>query len=73
MEVIYLPGYVAQEKLQIAEKILVPKERERIGLDEVRAVYILTLCHRVRVLSRSRATLSVRSLSNIALMRVCVT
>jgi len=32
MEVIHLPGYTAQEKLQIARRYLVPRQREATGL-----------------------------------------
>ncbi|MFQ5699363.1 MAG: endopeptidase La [Myxococcota bacterium] len=34
MEIIHIPGYIEEEKLQIARRFLVPKEREAHGLRE---------------------------------------
>jgi ATP-dependent Lon protease len=34
MEIIHIPGYIEEEKLQIARKFLVPKQREAHGLKE---------------------------------------
>jgi len=35
MEVIELPGYIAEEKIEIAKRFLVPRQREQNGVDKI--------------------------------------
>jgi ATP-dependent Lon protease len=50
MEIIHLPGYIEEEKLQIARNFLVPKQREAHGLQEEQIGFtdpgILEICRR---------------------------
>ncbi|NIP39178.1 MAG: endopeptidase La [Candidatus Dadabacteria bacterium] len=75
MEIIHIPGYTEQEKLQIAKKFLVPKQREDHGLKPENLTIsdsgILSLIRRytkeagVRTLEREISTLCRKAAKNV--------